>query len=221
MTARRASAAALAFLLVQLAPPGTRAARADEPVESPPEPAPPAPKLHKIEFEQGVEVTITSKDPATEIFLAHGDVPRDTMPDPFERVGLVPLTLKLAAGTYSLETASPTQSTGHERFVVEQGKPLAIEVHQGDASVKGIGTVVIGLGVVSIVLGVVAIVAFSPGDSNYNRWGVGIPLIAGGGAACGVGIGMTALGSTDVHVLPQARPGRPGASAIPTLTFRF
>ncbi len=213
--------AALAFLLSMLAPPGTRAARADEPIQSPPEPAPPAPKLHKIEYEQGVEVTITSKDPATEIFLAHGDVPIDTMPDPYERIGVVPLTLKLAAGTYSIETASPTQSTGHRRFVVEQGKPQAIEVHPGDASVKGIGTVVIGLGVVSIVLGVIAIVSFSPDDSNYNRFGIGIPLIAGGGAACGIGVGMTALGATDVHMLPQARPGGPAASAVPTLTLRF
>lgn len=210
--------AALAFILLSFMPP---LALADEPIETPPEPAPPAPKLHKIEYDKGVEVTITSKDPATEVYLAHGDVPIDTMPDPYERIGLVPVTVKLAAGTYTLETASPTQSTGHQRFMVEQGKPLAVDVHPGDASVKTIGTVIIGLGIVSIVLGVVAIVSFSPHDSSYDRWGVGIPLLAGGAAGCGIGVGMTAAGGTDVHVLPQARPGRPAASAVPTLVWRF
>ena len=34
-----------------------------------------------IEFADGVPVTFTSKDPSTEIYLAHGDVPVGTTPD--------------------------------------------------------------------------------------------------------------------------------------------
>jgi hypothetical protein len=187
------------------------------------QPEQPAQARHpRIEYDRGVEVTITSKDPATEIYLAHGDVPIGTMPDPYERVGLTPVTLKLAAGTYSIETASPTQSTGHQRFVVEQGKPLAIEVRPGDASVKTVGSVVVGLGVVSIVLGVVAILSFSPNDSHYDRFGIGIPLIAGGAAGSGIGVGMVALGATDFRVQPQAGPAKSAAVvAVPTLTWQF
>jgi hypothetical protein len=175
----------------------------------------------KIAYEKGVEVEITSKDPATEIFLAHGDVPGGTYPDPYERIGLAPITIKLAAGTYSIESASPTQSTGHDRFMVEQGKPLHIEVHGGDPNVKSVGAVLAGLGVVSIVLGVVSIVSFGPNDSSFDRFGVGLPLIVGGAAGCGIGIGMTVLGATTVDVHAQPRPPRPAAVALPALTVRF
>jgi hypothetical protein len=214
----RSAPAVLLALLV--ATPPMPLAKADETPAAPETPA--KPKRHAIEYEAGVEVTITSKDPATEIFLAHGDVPIDTMPDPFERIGLTPVTVKLAAGTYSIETASPTQSTGHQRFVVEQGRPLAIAVHAGDANVKGIGAVIAGLGVVTIVLGVVAILSFSPDDSHYNRFGIGITLIAGGAGACGLGVGMTVLGATDVRVQAQPRPDMPkAASAVPALIWAF
>jgi hypothetical protein len=224
---RRLSPAVACLLAAVLA---TEVAWADDaPAEAPPPaPAPetvsgpaPAHANPKIAYEHGVEVTITSKDPATEIFLAHGDAPGGTFPDPYERIGLAPITIKLAAGTYSIETASPTQSTGHDRFMVEQGKPLHIEIHPGDANVKSIGSVLAGLGVVSIVLGIVAIVSFGPNDSSYNRFGVGLPLIIGGAAGGGVGIGMSVAGATSVDVHAQPRPMRAAAVAVPTLTLTF
>jgi hypothetical protein len=185
------------------------------------DPAPmPTPTHPAIAYEPGTEVTFSSKDPATELYLAHGDVPVGAMPDPFERVGLTPLTIKLAAGTYSVETAGPTQSAGHERFMVEQGRPLHIEVRPGDANVKTFGTVIAGLGVVSVILGVVAILSFSPNDSHYDRFGIGLPLILGGAAGCGIGVGMTALGATAVRVDHQPLPA-PRAALVPTLRIAF
>jgi hypothetical protein len=182
--------------------------------------APPAPSTPQIAYESGVEVTIVSTDPATEIFLAHGNPSIGEIPDPYERVGLTPMTIKLAPGTYSLETASPTQSTGHERFMVEQGRPLRIEIHPGDANVKAVGAVIAGLGIVSVVLGVVAVVSFSPNDSHYDRFGVGLPLMIAGAAGCGIGIGMTVLGATAVDVQHAPQPARP-AALLPTLTLTF
>jgi len=174
-----------------------------------------------IEFANGVDVTFTSKDVSTGIYLAHGDVPVGTTPDPFERVGLAPLTLKLAPGTYTLESGSPTASTGHQRFVVEQGKPLAIEVRPGSAGLKTIGGVFIGLGVVSMILGVIAIVSFSPGDSTYNRFGIGLPLLLGGAGVGGVGLTMAAVGASDVQVRFQDRQKSAGTSVVPALLWHF
>ena len=175
-----------------------------------------------IEFADGVPVTFTSKDPSTEIYLAHGDVPVGTTPDPFERVGLAPITLKLAAGTYTLETGSPTASTGHQRFVVEQGRPLSVDVRAGNAGLKTVGGVFIGLGIVSMILGVVAIVSFSPGDANYNRFGVVLPLLFAGGAVAGIGVTMAAVGATDVRVRLQDRPSPPRTTSfVPSLVWRF
>lgn len=214
--ARVSAALALAWTLAAVP-----AIADDAPTPTPTPTATAAAAGPKIAYEGGVEVTITSKDPATEVFLAHGDVPGGTFPDPYERVGLAPLTIPLAPGTYSIETASPTQSTGHERFMVEQGRPLKLEVRPGDASVKSIGAVLAGLGVVSILLGVVAILSFSPNDQNYNRFGIGLPLIGGGAGACGIGIGMTVLGATDVHVEKQPQPAHPIVATVPTLRFAF
>jgi hypothetical protein len=167
-------------------------------------------------------VSIVSKDPATEVYLAHGDVPIGEMPDPYERLGVVPITIKLAAGTYSIETASARQSTGHRRFVVEQGKPLVVEIHPGDASVKSIGAVVVGLGVVAIGLGIVLVATSAPNDAHFDRWGVGIPVLVGGAVGCGVGIAMTSLGATDVDVNRLVAPRAPaGLRFVPAVTLTF
>jgi len=175
-----------------------------------------------IELADGMAVAFTSTEPSTEIYLARGDVPVGTTPDPFERIGPAPITLKLAPGTYTAESSSPGASTGHQRFVVEQGRPLSIEVRPGSAQVKTIGAVFFGLGIVSAILGIVAIVSFSPGDSQYNRWGIGLPLLFAGGGVTGVGLTMTAVGATNVHVRSEDRPARaPGTSVVPALVWRF
>jgi hypothetical protein len=216
MRLRAASLAAVAALAASHAA-GVPLARADQPLP---------PRLKIIEDPDGVPVTFTSEDPAMEIFLARGDVPAGTFPDPFERVGLAPVTVKLAPGSYTIETASPKTSTGHERFSVEAGAPMTVDVRGGNASVKAFGGIFLALGVVAALLGIVAIVSISPDDQNYNRWGVGLPLALGGVGIAGLGIGMTALGSTNVVAakLPPGGASRrtpaPGAFG-PTLTLRF
>jgi hypothetical protein len=158
-----------------------------------------------------------------EIFLARGDVPARTVPDPFERVGHVPLTVQLAPGVYTVESESPRSSTGHGRFFVEEGAPLTVQVRPGDATVKVLGSALIGLGVVAAALGVVALVAISPHDENYDRFGIGLPLLLGGvGGAC-AGWAMTALGSTDVYAphLPPGMPARSHAGFGASFVWRF
>jgi hypothetical protein len=177
-----------------------------------------APKPAAIESPDGVAVTFTSKDPAMEVFLAHGDVPEDAVPDPFERVGVVPRTLHLAPGTYTIETASATTSTAHRWFVIERGPPVGVEVRPGDASVKAFGAVFIALGTIASILGVVVIVSFAPNDSHINRFAIGLPLILGGIGVAGLGFGMTSLGATDVRV-QRAAPG-PAATGL-SLSWRF
>ena len=187
-------------------------ARADEP---PPKP-PPA-----IASQDGVKVTFLTKASTTIVYLAHGDVPARAEPDPFERIGVAPVTIKLAPGTYTLETEGPSQSSGHERFVVEHDAPLVVDIRPGDSSLKTWGGVLIAVGVVSAVLGVVAIVSISKDDSNYNRWAVGLPLLIGGAAGSGVGFAMTAMGSTDIQAPHHAPGSTQPIGLVPTLTMNF
>jgi hypothetical protein len=177
-----------------------------------------------IETDDGTPVTFVSNDVATEIFLARGDVPSGTTPDPFVRMGVVPLTAKLSPGIYTVETASPKASTGHQRLFVEQGAPLRVEVHAGDATLKTIGTTLIGLGVVAAILGVVAIVSISPNDQSYNRFGIGLPLVIGGAAGAGLGWVLIGAGSTSVsapHLPPAVAPPRTSGAPGVSLVVRF
>ncbi len=199
-----ALATALAFVLA-VAP----VARADDRVTgAAPVPSDGTPKdtRPKIEDPEGVPVTFTSKDVAMHVYIAHGDVPGGQIPDPFEKLPKLPVVVRLAPGTYTVEAESPNASTGHERVVVEQGAPMTVEAHPGDASVKAFGGVFIAGGVVAALLGIIVIVSISPHDQSFNRWGVGLPLTLGGVGLAGLGVGMTVAGSTDI-VAPHLPPG--------------
>ncbi len=176
-----------------------------------------------IEDPGGTPVTFTSSDVAMRVYVAHGDIRGTVLPDPYEKLPPLPYTVKLAPGTYTVEAESPNASTGHERVIVEHDSPLTVEVHSGNASVKAFGGVFIAIGIVSVILGIVSIASISPNDQNFNRWGVGIPLVAGGLGLGGLGIGMTVAGSTDI-VAPHHAPGRavtsPAGAGL-ALSWRF
>jgi hypothetical protein len=210
----RRTAAAVTIALATTVPFAPCAAGADETPS----------KRAAIEAEDGTPVTFESSDVATEVFLAPGDVQAGTMPDPFVRMGVVPLTVKLAPGVYTVETASAKASMGHQRLFVEQGAPLRVEVRPGDASVKTIGTTLIGLGVVATILGVVAIVSISPNDQNYNRFGIGLPLVIGGAAGAGLGWVLIGAGSTSIvapHLPPAVAPRGTSSVRGLSLVVRF
>jgi hypothetical protein len=162
----------------------------------------------KVEDPNGTPVRITASTINTTIFIAKGDVPSNPLVDTYERVGVAPLTIKLAPGVYSIESSTPTASMGYTRFDVEQNKPIDIDVRNGDAMVRTIGDVLVALGVSSIVLGVLAATAISPHDSTYARWAISIPLLGAGAGSTIVGIGMIAAGSTTFKMPVSAEQAR-------------
>jgi hypothetical protein len=159
-----------------------------------------------IESPQGVPVHFESNDRAMEIFIARGEVAPRAPPSAYEKLPTPPVTVRLDPGTYTVEAESPTASTGHQRIFVEHDAPMTVDVRGGDVMVKLLGGVCLTLGIVSTLLGVVAVVAISPHDSSYNRWGVGLPLLLGGAGVAGLGVGLTALGSTNIDA-PRFAPG--------------
>ena len=192
MRAGGAAAAVLSMVLL-----ASRAAPADD-REPPPRP--------KVEDPAGVPITFTSEDKTMRVYIAHGDVPERAMPDPYEKLPELPFTVRLAPGTYTMEAKSQTASTAHEHVFVERDAPMTVRIRGGNAMVKTFGTVFIAAGVVATILGIVAIVSIAPHDQNFNRWAVGLPLTIGGVALAGLGVGMTALGSTNVDA-PRLPPG--------------
>lgn len=162
----------------------------------------------KIEDPNGTPVTITATKPDTVIFLAHGDVGEGAPTREFERLGLTPITIRLAPGVYTVEADEPSSTLGHARFSVDQGRPLQVDVRNGNATVRGLGSAIVGLGTIAVLLGVVAAVTIGPNDKDYNRWGIAIPLLAGGVAGIGVGVGFLALGATNVNLPPGAGQAR-------------
>jgi hypothetical protein len=160
------------------------------------------PARPKIETPGGIEVKIVSTRLDTRIYLAHGQVERGGAPELFEKLGVAPITLRLAPGTYTMETSSESTSLGYARFSVDT-TPLTIEVRPGDETVKTIGTVFEALGITAALVGVLAAVAFSKNDANYDRWAIALPLLLGGAGVFVGGLVMSVAGSTRI-VLPTA-----------------
>jgi hypothetical protein len=162
----------------------------------------------KIEDPSGTPIRITASTINTTIYISKGDVPSDPLIDTYERIGIAPLTVKLAPGLYSLESSTPTASMGYTRFRVEQNEPIDIDVRNGDAMVRTFGDLLVALGVSSIILGVLTATALAPHDSSYNRWGISIPLLGAGAGGGIVGIGMIAAGSTTFKMPVSADQAR-------------
>jgi hypothetical protein len=192
LRSRGVAAAVLSTMLL-----ASRVAPADDP-QPPPRP--------KIEDPAGVPVTFTSEDKGMRVYIAHGEVPERAFPDPYEKLPELPFTVRLQPGTYTVEAESQTASTSHEHIFVERDAPLTVRIRGGNAMVKTFGSVFIAAGVVATILGIVAIVSIAPHDQSFNRWAVGLPLSIGGVALAGLGVGMTALGSTNVDA-PRLPPG--------------
>lgn len=161
----------------------------------------------------GTPVSFTASDPHTIIFLARGDVPENAPSTAFEKIGEAPIEVRVAPGVYTVETQESSSTLGHARFAVEQGKPITIDVRNGNATARSAGTALTGLGALAMLAGVVAIVSFGPHDESYRRWAIGIPLLAGGAGGVGVGIGLLAGGATDVKV-PAASAQARGVSVV-------
>ncbi len=216
----------LAVVVAALVHGAAGSARADEPAKTPDAPkaaeSPKAQEAAKIASPDGVAVTFMSNAPDTVVYLAHGDVSERADPDPFERLGVAPMTVKLAPGTYTVETEGRTQSNGHQRLVVEHDAPLTVRIHAGDSNLRTVGGILAALGIAGVVLGVVAIVSITKDDSGYDRWGIGLPLVIGGVVSSSAGFAMIAGGSTDVQAphLPPGGPPRP-AGFVPRLVVSF
>lgn len=192
MKGRGAASAVLSIVLL-----ASRAVPADD-AQPPPRP--------KIEDPAGVPITFTSEDKTMRVYIAHGEVPERATPDPYEKLPQLPFTVRLAPGTYTVEAESQTASTAHDHVFVERDAPMTVRIKGGNAMVKAFGSVFIAAGVVATILGIVAIVSISPHDQSFNRWAVGLPLSIGGVALAGLGVGMTAIGSTNVDA-PRLPPG--------------
>jgi hypothetical protein len=190
---RLVSLASLAALIAG----APRAARADEALV--PAPAANSPKS-KLADPSGTPIRVTSTNLDTDIYLAKGDIPENPVYDVFERIGTAPLEIRLAPGVYTIQSSNPTSSMGHARFHVEAGHPIDIEVRNGDATMRTLGGVCEGLGVTAMLLGVLAIIAISPHDDNYNRFGIGLPLLLGGAGMTGLGVGLSFAGATNIKM---------------------
>jgi hypothetical protein len=172
-----------------------------------------------IADENGTPVTITSTHVDTTIYLAKGPVPRHPEVDSFEKIGIAPLTIKLAPGIYTIESDGPTQTMAHETLMIDRW-PTTIEVRTGDAAVRTLGTVMVAAGVISIIAGIVVIATFGKGDSsNFDKYTVALPLLGVGAGVAGIGVGFSFWGATTVAT--STPPGALPRGAMVNAGVRF
>ena len=160
-------------------------------------------------------MTFVSTRLDTEIYLVHGFEAAGEAAESFEKIGVAPMTIRLAPGVYTIQTSSPSTSLGYERVRVD-GTPMKIELRPGDETVKTLGGVFEGLGVTGILLAVIVAISISPHDQNFDRWAIAVPAFAGGLGSLGLGVGLSVVGSTRI-VLPRASAQATTAGIV----FRF
>ena len=166
----------------------------------------------KIAAPDGIPVTFTSTRQDTAVFIAKGDQPEGSDVYIFERLGVAPLTVKLAPGLYTVEAQGAASSLGYTKFHLD-AMPLTIQVRPGDELVKVTGVLLEGLGVVSVVLGILAAVSFSGNDTGYPRWAISLPLLLGGAGTFGLGYGLVLIGATRIE-LPKGGAQAVGAGVM-------
>jgi hypothetical protein len=175
----------------------------------------------RIATPDGTPVTIVADQPDQVIYLARGEVVGSTIPDPFEHVGVAPVQLRLAPGTYTVESGGPTTSTGHA--VVRVGEaPLRLEVHTGNASLRTFGAIFIALGVTAVVAGIIVVASYTQKEGSFDKAAIALPLLIGGGVSGLGGLGLTLAGTTNI-VVPEGPPvpARQSPAAIASAVLRF
>jgi len=163
-------------------------------------------------FGPGFAVTISCDRPFSYAFLARGALDsRPSFPDPFVKIGHLPLTVELPSGVYTLIVEGHATTSGSTVFEV-RNLPATIRVKGGSSALHELSTWMMAFGAAAVLAGGVLEMSGTSGGSAKQKNSIAIPLFIGGGVALVSGIGMLLVSGTtfqnDAFV-----PGRSGGPA--------
>lgn len=150
-------------------------------------------------FGPGQPVEVQCDEPDGILFVAQGIVDeRVAFPDPFKKVGRLPVPMELPPGVYTVIVEGdrfPTAST----FFEVRHQPVAVRVDAGSQDLRDLGSLLAALGGVAVLAGgVLEVSGTGEGDDTKKRK-LTIPLFIGGGVALAGGITMFVVSGSSVE----------------------
>ncbi len=150
-------------------------------------------------FGEGQPVEVQCSEPGAFIFVAQGALDdRPSYPDPFVKVGAIPVKLELPPGVFTLLVEGERITSQSTVFEVRQ-QPVRVRVNPGSQGLRDLSTLMIALGGAAILGGAVLEASGTgEGDASTKRK-ITIPLFIAGGLGFASGLTMYFVSGTSIE----------------------
>jgi hypothetical protein len=147
-------------------------------------------------FGPGAPVTLDCDKPFAYGYVAKGAIDtRPSYPDPFVKVGRLPLTIELPSGVYTLIVEGDEVSPGSTVFEV-RGAPVRVKVSAGKSGLRSFSTWMLGFGIAAVLAAGVLELSGSSHQDTREKNAIAIPLFIAGGVAAVSGLTMFLVSRT-------------------------
>jgi hypothetical protein len=150
-------------------------------------------------FGPGFSVEVESSKPFVYIYVAKGAVDTTpSYPDPFVKVGRLPVTIELPSGVYTLLAEGESVPTGSTVFEVRD-RPVHVRVQGGSQPLRDTSTLLMAVGGIAVLAGLVVQLSRVAGEDSRQKNSIAIPLYVGGGIGLVSGITMFVVARTKLE----------------------
>jgi hypothetical protein len=145
---------------------------------------------------------------------------RPSYPDPFVKVGRLPLTVELPSGVYTVIVEGDTITSGSKVFEVRNAS-AQILVKAGSSGLRELSTWLMAFGGAAVLAGGVLELSRSSHEDAKQKHSISIPLFIGGGVALLSGVAMVFVSGTTFRTdaFVPGRSGGPVSRFQPGITF--
>jgi len=166
-------------------------------------------------FGPGQPIELQCDEPDAYVYVAKGIVDeRVAFPDPFTKVGKLPLELELPKGVYTLLVEGESQTSASTVFEVRH-EPVHVRVNAGSGELRALSTLLLALGSAALLAGGVLEISGTGEGDDDKKHKITIPLFIGGGV--GVAGGLTAYFVSDSSIEHDGYVPPSMASTVPGL----
>jgi hypothetical protein len=150
-------------------------------------------------FGKGQPVEVQCSEPGAYVFVAQGALDaRPSYPDPFVKVGAIPVQLELPPGVFTLLVEGERITSQSVVFEVRQ-QPLRVRVNPGSQGLRDLSTLMLALGGAAILGGAVLEASGTGGGDASTKRKITIPLFIGGGVGFASGLTMYFVSGTSIE----------------------
>jgi hypothetical protein len=141
-------------------------------------------------FGPGLTVVLECDKPWVYGYVAQGvHDDRPAFPDPFVKVGRLPVSIELPPGTYTVLVEGESIPTA-TRVVRVDRTPVRIQVKGGSQGMRDAGSLLTALGGLALAAGIVVEVSGTRNQDSSTKQKIALPLIVGGAVGFAGGLTM-------------------------------